>query len=172
MSVLEIDNGSVLHQMPAHDGQRVTAMRVYPENSCLLSTGMSQCKATACECLSVFLEQLFPEGEDMTVVLWRVNPYVQECLSQQLSLHCGHPVVHLAAVGSQLALTFQEPSSGTYSLKLFNLLNQHQTDYLATEGHSGHFTGKKNQTITNKISLTFLYLQSLLSCVVSFFWCM
>lgn len=81
----------------------------------------------------------------MTVVLWRVNPYAQECLSQQLSLHCGQPVVYLAAVGSQLALTFQEPSSGTYSLKLFNLLNQHQTDYSDTEGHSGHFTGKKKQ---------------------------
>lgn len=107
----------------------------------------------------------------MTVVLWRVNPYAQECLSQQLSLHCGQPVVYLAAVGSQLALTYQEPSSGTYSLKLFNLLNQHQTDYSDTEGHSGHFTGKK-KPITNKISLTFLCLQSLISCVVSFFWYM
>lgn len=80
----------------------------------------------------------------MTVVVWRVNPYVQECLSQQLSLHCGQPVVYLAAVGSRLALTFQEPISGTYSLMQFNLLNQSQTDYPRKEGHLDHITGPKN----------------------------
>lgn len=80
----------------------------------------------------------------MTVVVWRVNPYVQECLSQQLSLRCGQPVVYLAAVGSRLALTFQEPISGTYNLMQFNLLNQSQTDYSPKEGHLDHFTGHKN----------------------------
>ncbi|XP_059183260.1 WD repeat-containing protein 97 [Centropristis striata] len=118
VSALKIDNGKVLQRMPAHNGQRVTTMRVYPENGCLLST-----------------------GEDMTVVVWRVNPYVQECLSQQLSLHYGQPQVYLAALGPQLALTFQEPNNGTYNLMHFNLLKQSQTDYPNMEGHSDHFTG-------------------------------
>lgn len=78
----------------------------------------------------------------MTVVVWKVNPFVQECLSQQLSVHCGQPQVYLAALGPQLALTFQEPGSGTYNLTHFNLLNQSQTGY-RKEGHLDHFTGQK-----------------------------
>ncbi|XP_074478825.1 WD repeat-containing protein 97 [Sebastes fasciatus] len=118
VSVLRIDNGKVLLRMPAHNGQRVTAMQAYPENGYLLST-----------------------GEDMTVVVWRVNPYVQECLSQQRSLHYGQPQGYLAALWLQLALTSQEPDSDTYNLMHFNLLDQSQTDYSAEEGHSDHFTG-------------------------------
>ncbi|XP_029314006.1 WD repeat-containing protein 97 isoform X2 [Cottoperca gobio] len=118
VSVLKADNGTVFHRTRAHNGQRVTAMQVYPENSYLLTT-----------------------GEDMTVVVWRVNPYLQECLSQQLSLHCGQPQVYLAALGTQLALTFQEPNSYTHNLMHFNLLNQRQTDYPPNEGHSDDFTG-------------------------------
>uniref|UniRef100_A0A8C9YW75 WD repeat domain 41 n=1 Tax=Sander lucioperca TaxID=283035 RepID=A0A8C9YW75_SANLU len=111
VSVLKIDNGKVLQRMPAHNGQRVTALQVYPEN-----------------------------GEDMTVVVWKVNPYVQECLTQQLSLHCGQSPVYLAALGPKLALTFQEPNSGTYNLRHFNLLNQSQK-CPPKEGHSDPFTG-------------------------------
>ncbi|XP_045885106.1 WD repeat-containing protein 97 isoform X3 [Micropterus dolomieu] len=118
VSVLKLDNGTVLYRIPAHNGQRVTTMQVYPENGCLLST-----------------------GEDMTVVVWRVNPYVQECLSQQFSLHCGQPQDYLAALGPQLALTFQEPNSGIYNLLHFNLLNQSQTEHSHKEGHLDHFTG-------------------------------
>ncbi|XP_044196232.1 WD repeat-containing protein 97 isoform X3 [Thunnus albacares] len=118
VSVLKLDNGKVLYRTPAHSGQRVTALQAYPENGCLLSS-----------------------GEDMTVVVWRVNPYVQECLSIQLSLHCGQPQIYLAVLGPQLALTFQEPSSGTYSLTHINLLNQRRTDHPPREGHLDHFTG-------------------------------
>ncbi|KAM4534081.1 WD repeat-containing protein 97 [Odontesthes bonariensis] len=116
VSVLKSDNGKVLLRTQAHNGQRVTSMQACPENHCLLTS-----------------------GEDLTVVVWRVYPYVEECLSQQMSLQCDQPQVYLATLGSQLALTFQELSSGSYRLKLFNLLDQ--TDYQPREGHSDHFTG-------------------------------
>ncbi|XP_023153422.2 WD repeat-containing protein 97 isoform X2 [Amphiprion ocellaris] len=118
VSVLKMKDGKVSYRTPAHNGQRVTTVQVYPENNYLLST-----------------------GEDLTVVVWRVNPYIRECLTKQLSLHCGQPQVYLAALGPQLALTFQEPNSGSYNLKHFNLLNQSQTDNQPTEGHSDHCTG-------------------------------
>ncbi|XP_035512831.1 WD repeat-containing protein 97 [Morone saxatilis] len=118
VSVLKMDDGTVFYRTPAHNGQRVTAVQVYPENGYLLST-----------------------GEDMTVVVWRVNPFVQECLSKMLSLHCGQPLVYLAALDRQLALTFQDPTSGTFNLMHFNLLNQSQTGYSPVEGHLDHFTG-------------------------------
>ncbi|KAI3355324.1 hypothetical protein L3Q82_018177 [Scortum barcoo] len=118
VSVLKMDNGKVTYRTPAHGGQRVTTMQAYPESGYLLST-----------------------GEDMTVAVWRVNPYVQECLSQQLTLHCGQPQVYLAALGPQLALTFYEPNTCTYNMMPFNLLNQSQTDYPPKEGHLDPFTG-------------------------------
>uniref|UniRef100_A0A665X402 Uncharacterized protein n=1 Tax=Echeneis naucrates TaxID=173247 RepID=A0A665X402_ECHNA len=72
VSVLMLDNGKVLYRTPAHSGQKVTALQVYPKNGCLLST-----------------------GEDLTVVVWKVSPYIQDCLRQQLSLHCGQTPDHL-----------------------------------------------------------------------------
>ncbi|XP_026148405.1 WD repeat-containing protein 97 isoform X2 [Mastacembelus armatus] len=118
VSVLKLDNGKVWYRTPAHNGQSVTSLQVYPTDGYLLST-----------------------GEDMTVIVWRVNPYVEECLSQQLSLHSGQPHVHLATLGPLLALTFQEPKSGTNSLMHFDLLNQNQTGQLPREGHIDDFTG-------------------------------
>nr|XP_046227519.1 WD repeat-containing protein 97 isoform X2 [Scatophagus argus] len=118
VSVLKMDNGKVLYRAPAHYGQRVTTLQVYPENGYLLST-----------------------GEDMTVVVWRVNPYVQECLSQHLRLHYGQPHIFLAVLGPQLALTFHEPNSDTYNLMRFSLLNQSHIECPSKEGHLDHFTG-------------------------------
>lgn len=79
----------------------------------------------------------------MTLVVWRVMPFVQECLSQQLSLHYGQPQVYVAALGPQLALTFQEHNSGIYSLMHFNLLSQSQIGPPLREGHLDHFTGDR-----------------------------
>ncbi|XP_026219730.1 WD repeat-containing protein 97 isoform X2 [Anabas testudineus] len=118
MSVLKLHDGKVLYRTPAHNGQRVTTIQVYPENGYLLSS-----------------------GEDMTLVVWRVMPFVQECLSQQLSLHCGQSQVYTAALGPQLALTFQKDNSGIYSLMHFNLLSQSQIEKPHREGHLDNFTG-------------------------------
>ncbi|KAM9712369.1 WD repeat-containing protein 97-like isoform 1-T4 [Menidia menidia] len=116
VSVLKSDNGTVLFRIPAHSGQRVTTMQAYPEEHCLLSS-----------------------GEDLTVVLWRVYPHIKECLTQQLSVPCDQPQICFAALGSQMALSFQEPSSGSYRLRFFSLHNQ--TVYQPKEGHSDNLTG-------------------------------
>lgn len=104
----------------------------------------------------------------MTVVVWKVNPFVKDCLTQQLSLHYGQPQVYLAAMGHQLALTFQEPNSGSYSLKHFNLLSQSQTEYQPTVGHSGPFTGHRDFCIANNFSFVCCVL-SVLVCLHFFF---
>ncbi|XP_034562426.1 WD repeat-containing protein 97 isoform X2 [Notolabrus celidotus] len=118
LSVLRLKDGKVLYRTPAHNGQRVTALHVCHENGYLLST-----------------------GEDMTLVLWKVNPFIQKSLSQQMILHCGQPQACMAALGPQLAFTFQDLSSGTHKLMHFNLLNQSRTDDPPTEGHLDHITG-------------------------------
>uniref|UniRef100_A0A3Q3G078 Uncharacterized protein n=1 Tax=Kryptolebias marmoratus TaxID=37003 RepID=A0A3Q3G078_KRYMA len=118
VSVLTIDNGKILLRTPAHMGLKVTALQAYPENSYLLST-----------------------GRDLTVVVWSVYPDSERCLIQHLTVVCNQPQVYLAALRSQLAMTFQEPNSGSYILKLSSLLNQEEADYLPGERHSDHFTG-------------------------------
>lgn len=58
MSVLKLDDGKVLYRTPAHSGQRVTTLKVYPENGCLLSSGMYHCKCMAfyaCQCSFNFI---------------------------------------------------------------------------------------------------------------------
>ncbi len=81
----------------------------------------------------------------MTVVVWSVNPFVQECLSQQLSLQCGQSPVYMAALGPQLALTFQDPNRGSYNLMHFNLNTNSQTHYPPSEGHLDKFKGHRSR---------------------------
>ncbi|CAJ1082072.1 WD repeat-containing protein 97 isoform X2 [Xyrichtys novacula] len=118
VSILRLKDGKVLYRTPAHNGQRVTALHAYPENGYLYSI-----------------------GEDKTLMVWKVNPFSQECLNLQMTLHCGQPQVYMAALGSQLALTFQESCSDTHKLMFFNLLNQSPTDETPIEGHLDHITG-------------------------------
>lgn len=42
MTALNMNNGKVLYRMPAHNGQRVTAMQVDVNNSNLLTSGSSK----------------------------------------------------------------------------------------------------------------------------------
>ncbi|KAG9347704.1 hypothetical protein JZ751_003717 [Albula glossodonta] len=93
VSVLRWNSGEVLCRSPAHSGQSITALLADPENS-----------------------YLFSSGEDKMVLVWRVCPFTADCLSLHLSLLCGQPPVHLASLGSLLALAIQEPDSATYSL--------------------------------------------------------
>ncbi|XP_047206150.1 WD repeat-containing protein 97 isoform X1 [Girardinichthys multiradiatus] len=118
VSVLTVDDGKVLCRTPAHNGHSVTAMQVYPKNNFLLTS-----------------------GEDFTVVVWRVHPDSAVYLSQQQTVECGQPQVHLAALELQLALTFQDPYSGSYGIKLFNLQSQKQLTYQQNNAHLDSLTG-------------------------------
>jgi hypothetical protein len=76
------------------------------------------------------------------VLVWRVFPYAQECLSLHLNLFCGHPPLYLTLLGPLLALAFQDPDSATYSLVHFSLLNQSRTDHPPSEDHLDCITGE------------------------------
>ncbi|XP_035981199.1 WD repeat-containing protein 97 isoform X2 [Fundulus heteroclitus] len=118
VSVLTLDNGKVLQRYHAHNSQTVTALQVYPENNCLLSS-----------------------GEDFTVVVWTVHPNPAVCLTRQRTVDCSPPELYLAAVDLQLALTFQEPHSGSYGLQLFDLQSTKKEDFRHKNAHSAPLTG-------------------------------
>ena len=56
-----------LLRTPAHSGQKVTTLQVYPENGCLLSAGVFQCKfITSLCCVSDDITTLYPIPEVRT----------------------------------------------------------------------------------------------------------
>lgn len=79
------------------------------------------------------------------MVIWKIYPFVEECLTQQLSLQIDQPQVFLATLGPLLAFTFQETNINSHRLQLFDLLNQNQTDDQPSAGHSDQITGHSDQ---------------------------
>ncbi|KAJ8368870.1 hypothetical protein SKAU_G00088980 [Synaphobranchus kaupii] len=84
---------------------------------------------------------LLPVWEDKAVQVWRVCPLSPDCLSPLLSLSCGQPPLHLATLGSLLALALEEPHSATYRLLHLCLETQSSTDHQPSQGHLDYITG-------------------------------
>uniref|UniRef100_A0A3P8ZJ67 WD repeat domain 97 n=1 Tax=Esox lucius TaxID=8010 RepID=A0A3P8ZJ67_ESOLU len=118
VSVLRLDTGKLQYRTPAHHGQRIPSLEADPEHSYLLTA-----------------------GEDKAVLVWKVFPYAQECLSLLLNIVCGQPPLRLALLGPLLALAFQEPATATYGLVHFNLLNQSRADHEPSDDHLDAITG-------------------------------
>ncbi|XP_062377303.1 WD repeat-containing protein 97 [Sardina pilchardus] len=118
VTVLKLFTQKVQYTTPAHKGQNITIIQAHPETSYLLTA-----------------------GEDKSVLVWRVFPYAEECLSVHLSIFCGQPPLHLALLGPLLALTFQEPESATYSLAYYHMDNKRRLDHPPRQDHLGCITG-------------------------------
>ncbi|KAL1006792.1 hypothetical protein UPYG_G00077170 [Umbra pygmaea] len=118
ISVLMLDTGKVCYRTPAHNGQRITSLQADPENGYLLTA-----------------------GEDKALLVWRVFPDAQECLSLHLNFFCEQPPLYMALLGPMLAVVFQETSSATYSLVHFNLLNQSRIEHPPSDDHLAIITG-------------------------------
>lgn len=53
--------------------------------------------------------------------VWRVFPYAEDCLSPLLRFACPHPVLHMCALGSTLAVALHDPESATYRVAHYDL---------------------------------------------------
>ncbi|XP_035392583.1 WD repeat-containing protein 97 [Electrophorus electricus] len=122
-SVIQMQSGIVQYRTSAHNGQNISSVQAYPDNSCLLTT-----------------------GEDDSVLVWRVFPYAQECVSLQASVFCAHTPVCEALLDSVLAICMQQPHSATYCLVQYNLHTHTRMDHPPEHGHSSTITGKHTQT--------------------------
>ncbi|XP_043365784.1 WD repeat-containing protein 97 [Dermochelys coriacea] len=99
LCVLQWFTGRVQYQVKAHGSERVTALAAYPHDSWIISA-----------------------GGDRTVKVWRIFPYIDECLTLLLSFSCQHPVLHMCPLGSTLGTAIQDPESTTYSIVQYDLL--------------------------------------------------
>ncbi|XP_023181697.1 WD repeat-containing protein 97 isoform X2 [Xiphophorus maculatus] len=118
VSVLAMDDGTLLYRTPAHKGKDVTAVKVYSKYNYLLSS-----------------------GEDFTVVVWRIHPDAATCLSHWQTVICYEPQVYLAALELQVALAFQEPNSKSYSLQLYHVENLKRAECQQKNAHIDSLTG-------------------------------
>ncbi|XP_039381385.1 WD repeat-containing protein 97 isoform X9 [Mauremys reevesii] len=101
LCVLQWFTGRVQCQVEAHGSERVTALAAYPLDTWIISA-----------------------GGDRTVKVWRIFPYIDECLTLLLSFSCQHPVLHMCPLGSTLGAAIQDPESATYSIVQYDLLAQ------------------------------------------------
>ncbi|XP_014854211.1 PREDICTED: WD repeat-containing protein KIAA1875-like [Poecilia mexicana] len=118
VSVLTMDDGTVLYRTPAHNGKDVTAVKAYPKYNYLLSS-----------------------GADFTVMVWKVHPDAAACLTPWQTVICYEPQVYLAALELQVALAFREPTGNSYSLQLYHVENLKRAECQQTNAHIDSLTG-------------------------------
>ncbi|XP_076768341.1 WD repeat-containing protein 97 isoform X2 [Arvicanthis niloticus] len=80
-------------------------------------------------------------GGDLTVKMWRVFPYAEECLSLLRTFSCCHPVVMLCVLGKRITVGFEDPESATYGLVQFGLGDKMRFDHRPQDDPMDHITG-------------------------------
>ncbi|XP_053485833.1 WD repeat-containing protein 97 isoform X2 [Ictalurus furcatus] len=122
VSVMQMHSGRVQYKLTAHNGQDITSIQAYPESDYVLTA-----------------------GADNSVLLWRVFPYTQDCLSVQTSVFCAQTPVCMSLLDSLLAVGLQHQHSATYSLVQLDLHTHTPThtrcDHPPEHDHSGAITG-------------------------------
>ncbi|XP_067306393.1 WD repeat-containing protein 97 [Pseudorasbora parva] len=118
LSVLNMLSGKVQFRTSAHNNQNISSMQAYPSSGYLLTA-----------------------GEDKSLVVWRVFPCAQQCLSLHFSMLCDLPPILLALLGTKLTFYLQDPENKTYSLVQYSLESQSRSDQQPNEEHHNKITG-------------------------------
>ncbi|KAF4110969.1 WD repeat-containing protein 97 isoform X2 [Onychostoma macrolepis] len=118
VSVLNMHSGKIQFRTSAHNNQNISSMQAYPNSGYLLTA-----------------------GEDKALLVWRVFPCAQQCLSLHFSVLCDLPPVLMALMGTQLTLALQVPENDTYSLVQYSLDSQSRSDQQPNEKHHNKITG-------------------------------
>ncbi|XP_074980955.1 WD repeat-containing protein 97 isoform X2 [Caretta caretta] len=118
LCVLQWFTGRIQYQVKAHGSERVTALAACPHDSCIISA-----------------------GGDCTVKVWRIFPYIDECLTLLLSFSCQHPVLHMCPLGSKLGTAIQDPETATYSIVQYDLLAQSCQEHSPEDDPLDEITG-------------------------------
>ncbi|XP_063156087.1 WD repeat-containing protein 97 [Candoia aspera] len=118
LSILDWFSGRVQYTVEAHSFEPVTALAEYPSQTCVLSA-----------------------GADLTVKMWRLFPYAEECLLLLLCFSCACPAWHMCSLGETLAVAFQDPGTVTYSIVHYNLMEQTRSEHGPEDDAQDDITG-------------------------------
>lgn len=149
VSVVNMHSGKIQFRTSAHNNQNISSMQAYPNSGYLLtagahtlhthSTASSHCNQT--DYLLMTSWWLYIAGEDKALLVWRVFPCAQQCLSLHFSVLCDLPPVLMALMGTQLTFALQDPENDSYSLVQYSLESQSRTDQHPNEKHHNKITG-------------------------------
>ncbi|XP_059170361.1 WD repeat-containing protein 97-like isoform X2 [Physella acuta] len=85
-------------------------------------------------------DQLITAGKDNIIKIWRVYPFAEEALAPVLSFYCAHTPSHMSVVKTNLCVAFQDISTATYSIVLYNLLDNSRNDHRPDDDHMDNIT--------------------------------
>ncbi|KAK3085393.1 hypothetical protein FSP39_002701 [Pinctada imbricata] len=66
-------------------------------------------------------DQLISAGKDNIIKVWRLYPFAEESLAPLMSFYCAHTPVHMTMLKTNLCVAFQDHTSATYNIVIYNL---------------------------------------------------
>ncbi|XP_029443086.1 WD repeat-containing protein 97 [Rhinatrema bivittatum] len=106
LTMLDGLTGLAHYQLEGCHKTRVTQLISSPENGCIISA-----------------------GDDLTVKVWHVFPYLGDSLSLHSTFYCYAPVRYMCIVKSLLTVAFQDHEKAIYSIAQYNLLTKERKDH-------------------------------------------
>nr|XP_020660182.1 WD repeat-containing protein 97 isoform X4 [Pogona vitticeps] len=80
-------------------------------------------------------------GADLTVKMWRLFPYAEECLVPLLCFSCNSPATHMCSLGETLAVAFQDPETITHRIVYYSLMEQTCYEHKPEDDAEDEITG-------------------------------
>ncbi|KAK7114553.1 WD repeat-containing protein 97-like isoform X2 [Littorina saxatilis] len=87
------------------------------------------------------LDQLISAGLDNIIKVWRLYPFAEEALAPLMSFYCAHTPAYMSTIKSSLCVAFQDPSTATFSIVIYNLPEKNRHDHKPDDDHVDMITG-------------------------------
>ena len=59
--------------------------------------------------------------------VWRLYPFAEEALAPLMSFYCAHTPAYMSTIKSNLCVAFQDPTTATFIIVLYNLPEKSQS---------------------------------------------
>ncbi|OWF56397.1 WD repeat-containing protein [Mizuhopecten yessoensis] len=86
-------------------------------------------------------DQLISAGKDNIIKVWRLYPYAQEALAPLLLFYCKYTPIHMTMLKTNLCVAFQDHSTATYSIVIYNLKDRNLFEHQPEDDHTDSITG-------------------------------
>ncbi|KAL3860750.1 hypothetical protein ACJMK2_010825 [Sinanodonta woodiana] len=87
------------------------------------------------------VDQLISAGKDNIIKVWRVYPFAHEALAPLMSFYCAHLPQHMTMIKTNLCVAFQDHSTATFSIVIYNLKDRNRFDHKPDDDHVDAITG-------------------------------
>ncbi|KAL5022160.1 hypothetical protein ScPMuIL_001315 [Solemya velum] len=85
--------------------------------------------------------QLISAGNDNIIKVWRLYAFAEEALAPLMSFYCAHVPLHMTMIKTNLCVAFQDDSTATYNVVIYNLTDRNRFDHKPDDDHVDAITG-------------------------------